>query len=503
MQNSHYKQLAHDRGICVIIPTYNNAGTIADVVERAFGQCDDVIVVNDGSTDDTSQIINQINGITIVEYSKNAGKGTALKRGFKKAREMGFAYAITLDGDGQHYPEDIPALINANVANPGALIVGERDLQGVTRSKGSRFANRFSNFWFAVQTLRHLRDTQSGYRLYPLRHLYGISMLTSRYEAELELLVMAAWHGVKIATVPVRVYYPPQDERVSHFRPGKDFARISLLNTVLCILALVYALPLGILRISYTTIYTIFALAVYLVGALGVITSFALVYVGWKKIRKQPSRCPSPLHRVIYWYSRLTANLLGVFGSPISVRNSQSENFQKAAIIICNHQSHLDLIVQLSLSPRIVFLTNDWVWHSPFFGYFVRQAEYYPVSEGVETLLPKLKSLADRGYSISVYPEGTRSRDGQVGRFHKGAFHIAKELGLDIIPMVQYGANHALPKKGWYMRRWPICLEINERVTPEKQMEFGASELERARKFRRFTKEHLQALSNEIEQNVI
>lgn len=503
MQNSHYKQLAHDRSICVIIPTYNNAGTIADVVERALAQCDDVIVVNDGSTDDTSQILNDIKGITLVEYPKNAGKGTALKCGFKRARELGFAYAITLDGDGQHYPEDIPALIDANVANPGALIVGERDLEGVTRSKGSRFANRFSNFWFAVQTLRHLRDTQSGYRLYPLKHLYGIALLTSRYEAELELLVMAAWHGVKIATVPVRVYYPPQQKRVSHFRPGRDFARISLLNTGLCLLALVYALPLGILRLSYTTIYTVFALAVYLVGALGIITPFAFIYVGVKRFRKRPSECPSALHRVIHWYSKLITNLLGVFGAPVKVRNPHNEDFRLPAMIICNHQSHLDLIVQLSLSPRIAFLTNDWVWNSPFFGYFVRHAEYYPVSEGIETLLPKLKSLVDRGYSISVYPEGTRSRDGQVGRFHKGAFHIAEELGLDIIPLVQYGANHVLPKKGLYMRCWPICLEINERKTPKQQEACGSTQLERARWFRHFTKDHLEALSNEIEQNVV
>ena len=94
----------HDRGICVIIPTYNNAGTIADVVTRALVQCKDVIVVSDGCTDGTLEILQKIEGITLVAYEKNAGKGTALKRGFKKALEMGFAYAITLDADGQHYP---------------------------------------------------------------------------------------------------------------------------------------------------------------------------------------------------------------------------------------------------------------------------------------------------------------------------------------------------------------------------------------------------------------
>ena len=101
------KQLLKDRGICVVIPVYNNEKTIRDVVLQSLDRCFDVIVVNDGSTDSTGEIIHQIEGITIVEYNKNHGKGYALKRGFKKALQMGFAYAITLDGDGQHYPEDI------------------------------------------------------------------------------------------------------------------------------------------------------------------------------------------------------------------------------------------------------------------------------------------------------------------------------------------------------------------------------------------------------------
>ena len=144
------KQTLRDRGICVVIPTYNNAGTIADVVCRTLEQCLDVIVVADGCTDETIQILQGIEGITVVSYEKNAGKGTALKRGFRKALEMGFAYAITLDADGQHFPEDIPTMLHANQKHPGALIVGQRKgLEEMERSKGSKFANAFSNFWFA------------------------------------------------------------------------------------------------------------------------------------------------------------------------------------------------------------------------------------------------------------------------------------------------------------------------------------------------------------------
>ena len=158
----------------------------------------------------------------IIDLKVNKGKGSALKAGFRYALKAGFSYAVTLDGDGQHFPEDIPLLLKANMENPGALIVGQRkDLENAVRSRGSKFANSFSNFWFAVQTGHYLKDTQTGYRLYPLRKLRWLSLLPSRYEAELALMVVASWHGVRLVSEPVNVYYPPMDERVSHFRPGR------------------------------------------------------------------------------------------------------------------------------------------------------------------------------------------------------------------------------------------------------------------------------------------
>lgn len=321
-------------------------GTIADVVERTLLHCDDVIVVNDGSTDSTKECLDRIPEITIINSPKNEGKGAALRRGFRKALELGFSYAITIDADGQHYPEDIPLFMEANIKHPGCLIVGSRDLKGVVRSKGSSFANSFSNFWFCVQTLHKLPDTQTGYRLYPLRKLRGLSFLTSRYEAELELLVFASWHGVKLVSKPINVFYPKLEDRVSHFRPGLDFTRISILNTILCVLAVVYGIPCFLYRSLKTGLFTVTTYVVYLVGAV-TITPIAIGKSCYTKLTRKPS---SILHNVVTKFSKTVVKLLGLFGSKVSVDNQSGEDFKKPALIICNHQSQLDLMVQLSLN---------------------------------------------------------------------------------------------------------------------------------------------------------
>ncbi len=184
----------------------------------------------------------------MVEFKKNRGKGDALKAGFAKAIQMGYEYAITLDADGQHFPEDLPLFIQAFEQHPGALIVGARELNPDNMRRGSNFANKFSNFWYYFQTGLRLEDTQCGYRLYPLSMLDAGWIVTSRYESELEFLVYAAWHGVEVTSIPIRVYYPHRSERVSSFRPFWDFMRITLLNIVLTTGAVCYYLPARVIR---------------------------------------------------------------------------------------------------------------------------------------------------------------------------------------------------------------------------------------------------------------
>lgn len=226
------------RHICAVIPTYNNGGTVADVVRGVLRQGLPVLVVDDGSTDDTARKLEGLE-VQVLRHEKNRGKGHALKTGLEEARRLGYRFALTIDADGQHDPEDVPALVAA--AGERTLVIGSRNVAADGMAAASTFANRFSNFWFAVQTGRKLPDTQTGFRIYPLEDIPSLKLLTARYEAELTLLVFSAWKGLRLVPVPVRVYYPA--DRVTHFRPFADFFRISVLNTILCLLALVYGYP--------------------------------------------------------------------------------------------------------------------------------------------------------------------------------------------------------------------------------------------------------------------
>jgi len=235
--------------LCVIIPTYNNARTLKKVVEDALCYSQDVIVVNDGSTDNTSDILKGLSDmVQVISYDMNKGKGFALVTAFQYAKKNGYTHAITMDADGQHFAKDIPHLTAALDNCNDGIIVGARNLQENNMPTQNTFANKFSNFWFRLQTGINLSDTQSGYRLYALNSLKGLPLITSRYEAELELLVFAAWAGVRLISVPISVYYPPVEERVSHFRPVYDFVRISILNVFLCVGAFVYGIPMRLIR---------------------------------------------------------------------------------------------------------------------------------------------------------------------------------------------------------------------------------------------------------------
>jgi len=229
--------------VCVIIPTYNNAGTLAGIINDVAKYTKNIIVVNDGSTDDTQQIAESYPYIQLVSYAKNQGKGWALRKGFEHAVSLDYNYAITIDSDGQHFAKDIPTFTDKLESTPNSIIVGSRNMHQATVPGKSSFGHKFSNFWFKVETNIDCPDTQSGFRLYPLQSLKDIRFVTRKYEFEIEVLVRGAWKGVGIDSVPVTVYYAPKEIRVSHFRPFRDFTRVSILNVFLVAIAFAYIKP--------------------------------------------------------------------------------------------------------------------------------------------------------------------------------------------------------------------------------------------------------------------
>lgn len=231
------------------MPTYNNQRTLRRVIDGVllYGNGSEIIVVNDGSTDGTLSVLESYGEqLTLISYPKNKGKGHALKLGFKKAIESGFENAITIDSDGQHYPDDISVFIKRALETPGTLLMGARNMNQEGVPGTSSFGNKFSSFWYKVETGISLPDTQTGFRLYPLAPLKRIKLFTTKFETEIEVIVKMAWKNVPISHVNVKVLYDP-NERVSHFRPFHDFTRITILNIYFVVLTVLHYLPKRIL----------------------------------------------------------------------------------------------------------------------------------------------------------------------------------------------------------------------------------------------------------------
>jgi glycosyltransferase involved in cell wall biosynthesis len=229
--------------VCVIIPTYNNHLTLAGVITDVSAYSNHIIVVNDGSTDDTEAIVKSFPAVQLISYPQNVGKGWALRQAFAYAMEKGYQYAITIDSDGQHFAKDIPVFLDKLENVRDAIIIGSRNMDQAAVPGKSSFGHKFSNFWFWVETGIHCPDTQSGFRLYPLYLLQGMKFHTVKYEFEIEVIVRASWRGVHMDSVPVTVYYAPKETRVSHFRPVTDFSRVGVLNAFLVVIAFVWIKP--------------------------------------------------------------------------------------------------------------------------------------------------------------------------------------------------------------------------------------------------------------------
>ena len=215
-----------DRGaFAIVIPVYNHGPMIGDVTQKALKLNLPVIVVNDGSTDAGSDRIERGDGIQVLHHQENRGKGAAILTGFARASEIA-DWAITIDADGQHNPEDVLHLIEAIPGNSRPIVVGMR--QGMTNQDvpwTSRFGREFSNFWVKLSGGPQMTDSQSGFRIYPLPEAMNLGVIARRFQFEVEILVRAAWTDIPVIEVPVRVHYAKGSQRISHFRPFVDFLR--------------------------------------------------------------------------------------------------------------------------------------------------------------------------------------------------------------------------------------------------------------------------------------
>lgn len=221
------------------------------------------------------------------------------------------------------------------------------------------------------------------------------------------------------------------------------------------------------------------------------------------KLLKPTEKRKLRFHRLLQRLAKFA--IYRIPAAPFTLENPFEETFEKPAIIICNHQSHIDLMCTLMLSPKIVVLTNDWVWNNPFYGRIIKFAEFYPVSNGAESALPKMKDLMERGYSILVFPEGTRSADCTIGRFHKGAFYLANELKADVVPLFIHGFGHVLPKNDFMLRPGSLFMQVGKRVSYNDYKEIGgpqyAVQPDRALTsyFGRYYKSHYKELCSKLE----
>lgn len=201
-------------------------------------------------------------------------------------------------------------------------------------------------------------------------------------------------------------------------------------------------------------------------------------------------------HKMVYGFTRI---FLSTMITVKTIRqNPYNERFDKPAVIIANHQSFIDILLLLSTTPKIVMMTNSWVWNSPFFGWIVQYADFHHSADGYEALAERLKERVSEGYSVVVFPEGTRSPDCKIQRFHKGAFYLAHLLKLDIVPMLIYGAGQVSAKKqGFYIKHGIISTRTLKRIE-YGDTSFGATYQEQAKNIRRWYVEQFRLYNDDL-----
>ena len=249
----------------------------------------------------------------------------------------------------------------------------------------------------------------------------------------------------------------------------------------------------GFAPISFkTALQTIFAYTFFITGCLLLsISGFFLLVIN-------PFNRPKAQNIFNWMISKITWAQLYVMGNlKKRVIYEERNNYSKPCVFVANHQSVIDILSMIMLSPKLLLLTNKWVWNSPLFGYVVRLAGYYPVFEGAEPAIELLKAKIDAGYSIAVFPEGTRSKDGKIGRFHKGAFYLAQQLELDIVPVILHGTGKSIAKGSFTMRDASMTIKVLKRIK-FNDPDFGITYQQKTKCIHQLFKEQYSLLEEEL-----
>jgi len=220
-----------NENIAAVIPVYNNAATVKAVAEGVLQHIAQVIVVDDGCTDTNIAVLFKDMPVTVLTHEHNKGKGAALLTALAYLKEKTNAtHMVTIDADGQHFPSDLPLFINAIGKEPRTFFVGARELHVKNTPTKNKLGRLLSNAWYFFETGKHLIDTQSGFRAYPIRLISQIRFVGKTFDFETEVLTRASWAGIAVKELPISVWYAEEGKRITHFNPLKDTLRISAMH---------------------------------------------------------------------------------------------------------------------------------------------------------------------------------------------------------------------------------------------------------------------------------
>ncbi len=244
-----------------------------------------------------------------------------------------------------------------------------------------------------------------------------------------------------------------------------------------------------------TAFRSLFSCVPYLYFTFGAFVLTILAFIMFRILPFNREKTKVVFHFIM---SKLTGFIFSISSATANVIRDEHYNFDKPAIVIANHQSFLDILATIALTPKILLVTSDWVWNSPVMGFVVRLAEYYPATEGAEENLERMRDRVKQGYSILVFPEGTRSSDKRIKRFHKGAFFLADNLGIDILPLIIHGSGNLIAKNELYVDKGIMVLKFLPRITPQ-DTRFGITYAEKTKGVSRYFKESYNKIARERE----